>query len=727
MKLNWNKIAATSLLGIILSSLTVSAAQAPTNCAAPPLGLVAWWRAEGTTANEVDGSNGLLVGNATYGAGKVGQGFVLDGGNDLVSVGNPPSLQLQNLTIEMWFKRGSSSVVSYGSGGNGVLFGYPAGGYLLFMDSSGRPNFTQMGSWGATPSMTITDTLFHHLAVTKKDGVVTFYIDGVASAPVIYNPTFTFPSFAAIGGRSDNLDNSFFGTIDELAVYSRALSDLEVQAIFNAGGLGKCTGNVAPAVYGQPASQTALANDNVFFSVIAGGSPPLAYQWQFNATNIPGATAATLALPGVQAPQAGPYSVQVSNAFGLTLSSNAVLTVNPARPCAPLIPGLVSCWRAEGDCQDYTGGNNGTLLGATTFALGEVGRGFIFDGSQDLVTVGNAPNLQLQYFTIEAWIQRSSASLVSYDGSGSAVIFGFGNGGYSFWMDSSGRLAFSKMGGYGIVLGPTVADTGFHHVAVANGSGSLVFYLDGIPFANSPFGAAFGFSTPAAIGARADNSGNSFAGIIDELAVYDRQLTTDEIQSIFNARSSGKCYATAPVILAQPADLTVSAGDNAVLGVRAGGQPPLGYQWRFNGTNLLGATSTSLKLLAVQQAQGGNYSVLVTNPLGSNVSANALLTVNPALPCATPPTGLVSWWRGEGNGLDQAGSNNGTLVGNTAFDLGRVGLGFVLDGSGDYLNLGNPPSLQLQNLTIELWLKRNAFRGFHRCGGRSVSSTGSWE
>ncbi len=707
MKSNWTKIVAASLLGsFLLSSLTASAAQPPSICSAPPLGLVGWWRAEGTSANEVDGSNGLLVGNATYGAGKVGQGFVLDGGNDLVSVGNPPSLQLQNLTIEMWFKRGSASVVSYGSGGNGVLFGYPAGGYLLFMDSSGRPNFTQMGSWGATPTMTITDTLFHHLAVTKNEGVVTFYVDGMASAPVVFNPTFTFTWFAAIGGRSDNLDNSFFGTIDELAVYNRALSDLEVQAIFNAGGLGKCTGNVAPAIYGQPASQTASANDNVIFSVTAGGSPPLAYQWRFNATNIPGATAATLALPGVQAIQAGAYSVQVSNAFGFTLSSNAVLTVNPARSCVPLIPGLVSCWRAEGDAQDYTGGNNGTLVGSTGFALGEVGSGFIFDGNQDLVTVGNAANLQLQYFTIEAWIQRSSASLVSYDGSGNAVIFGFGNGGYSFWMDSSGRLAFSKMGGYGMVLGPTVADTGFHHVAVANGPSSLVFYLDGIPYANSAYGSTFGFSTPAAIGARADNFGNSFAGIIDELAVYDRQLTADEIQTIFNAGSSGKCYATAPVILAQPADLTVSAGDNAMLGVRAGGQPPLGYQWRFNGTNLPGATGTSLKFLTVQPTQGGNYSVLVTNPVGSNVSANALLTVNPALPCATPPTGLVSWWRGEGNGLDQAGGNNGTAVGNTAFELARVGLGFVLDGSGDYLNLGNPPSLQLQNLTIELWLKR---------------------
>src|SRR5438094_509363 len=69
--------------------------------------------------------------------------------------------------------------------------------------------------------------------------------------------------------------------------------------------------------------------------------------------------------------------------------------------------------------------------------------------------------------------------------------------------------------------------------------------------------------------------------------------------------------------------------------------------------------------------------------------------------CAPPPAGLVSWWRGEGDAADQAGANGGTLVGNTGFDTGRVGQGFVFDGSGDAVQLGNPASLRLQDFTIE--------------------------
>src|SRR5438876_1006045 len=73
--------------------------------------------------------------------------------------------------------------------------------------------------------------------------------------------------------------------------------------------------------------------------------------------------------------------------------------------------------------------------------------------------------------------------------------------------------------------------------------------------------------------------------------------------------------------------------------------------------------------------------------------------------CISSPANLVSWWRGRGNALDQAGVNNGVLAGNTSYGAGKVGVGFVFDGSGDAVQLGNPASLQLQDFTIEAWVK----------------------
>ena len=79
----------------------------------PPLGPVAWWKAEGNALDSVGSNDGTLAGATTYGTGEVGQGFVFDGNNSSgVALGNPTSLQLQDFTIEMWVKRSSASAVS---------------------------------------------------------------------------------------------------------------------------------------------------------------------------------------------------------------------------------------------------------------------------------------------------------------------------------------------------------------------------------------------------------------------------------------------------------------------------------------------------------------------------------------------------------------------------------------------------------------------------------------
>ena len=119
-------------------------------CSTPPSGLVSWWRGEGNTLDQVGGNSGTLAGNTIYGAGRVSQAFVLDGDGDGVSVGNPPGLQLQDFTIETWIKRGSSSVVSYGSYGIGIIFGYGQGGYGLYLDPNGTP---PLPGWALTRSV----------------------------------------------------------------------------------------------------------------------------------------------------------------------------------------------------------------------------------------------------------------------------------------------------------------------------------------------------------------------------------------------------------------------------------------------------------------------------------------------------------------------------------------------------------------------------------------------
>ena len=82
-----------------------------------------------------------------------------------------------------------------------------------------------------------------------------------------------------------------------------------------------------------------------------------------------------------------------------------------------------------------------------------------------------------------------------------------------------------------------------------------------------------------------------------------------------------------PSISAQPTNQSLVAGGSAAFSVTAGGGAPLSYQWRFNGANIAGATGTGYSIPVAQTFNSGNYSVFITNSLGTILSSNATLTV----------------------------------------------------------------------------------------------------
>lgn len=83
----------------------------------------------------------------------------------------------------------------------------------------------------------------------------------------------------------------------------------------------------------------------------------------------------------------------------------------------------------------------------------------------------------------------------------------------------------------------------------------------------------------------------------------------------------------APTITDQPDSQIVLAGSDITLHVGVSGSPPLGYQWRYNGIVIPGATEAALTLTNVQPPHSGNYSVRVTNAVGSVISDSAVLSV----------------------------------------------------------------------------------------------------
>jgi DNA-binding beta-propeller fold protein YncE len=96
-----------------------------------------------------------------------------------------------------------------------------------------------------------------------------------------------------------------------------------------------------------------------------------------------------------------------------------------------------------------------------------------------------------------------------------------------------------------------------------------------------------------------------------------------------------------PIIMQQPANQAAAVGANVIFTVGVVGGAPFAYQWNSNSIAIFGATNATLTLADVSlSGSGGNYSVLVSNVYGSELSSNAVLTVLAAVVTTQPASGL---------------------------------------------------------------------------------------
>jgi hypothetical protein len=103
--------------------------------------------------------------------------------------------------------------------------------------------------------------------------------------------------------------------------------------------------------------------------------------------------------------------------------------------------------------------------------------------------------------------------------------------------------------------------------------------------------------------------------------------SSDAFMAIELVGTVSKFAAGRPSITGQPQSQTVIEGQNVTLSVFAEGAVPLTYHWSKNGTPLPGVTSPSISFVGVLPSQAGNYSVTVSNSLGTSNSTVATLTV----------------------------------------------------------------------------------------------------
>lgn len=249
----------------------------------PPDGLAHWWPGDGHAGDIALGNHGALRNGVAFTTGKVGQAFNFDG-TAFVEIANTNSLEPSTITAEVWVKKlGSPGSLRYilSKGANGCFIA----SYAMYTGRTGGLSFyiSDGLNFRASPDAGtgIWDGSWHHVAGTFDGSAVRLYVDGVevgSGNPTSLSIGYGLPTNEGfyIGDYRGTCDSPFKGAIDEVSIYSRALSDSEIRAVFNTGSAGKIKPQITliPTPTPKPAPTAAPAPAGIPTPANTGTSTP---------------------------------------------------------------------------------------------------------------------------------------------------------------------------------------------------------------------------------------------------------------------------------------------------------------------------------------------------------------------------------------------------------------------------------------------------------------------
>jgi len=221
------------------------------------------------------------------------------------------------------------------------------------------------------------------------------------------------------------------------------------------------------------------------------------------------------------------------NSQGTSYGSNIGFTTNSRT----LLTDLVSYWKLDeesGTINDSFGTNNGTVTGATYNQPGKINTGLYFDAASEIINCGTGSSLRItEAITLSAWIklsatQNSYPRIVSKEG-GYCMYISTANGNLR-WFDSVNDIELNSIASFDL------RDNNWHLVTITYDKTTIRGFVDASPVGTFSYtGSLADVSTvPLTIGNRV--AGDRYAvGTIDEVGIWSRALSSDEISQLYNA------------------------------------------------------------------------------------------------------------------------------------------------------------------------------------------------
>ena len=479
-----------------------------------------------------------------------------------------------------------------------------------------------------------------------------------------------------------------------------------------------------PEFTAQPVGVTTNLGGAVSLSVTAiqNVEGSMSYQWLKDNIPLPGATNPVLTVTNVQPPRIGDYQVVVGNAWGAVTSSVATLNIQGVD--AGIWRGLVGYYPFREGARDESGfANHGTMMAGASLAPGRLGDGSSvrIDGINGLnkgVRITNSIlNAGQPGYSVNLWFKtengaKENQTLVNTDPHcGFAVSFNSdGSARLGKWMGDGDRWLSLANYSASQFSAPkwrmmTFIKDGSRFRLFADGSQESVLDMvtDGWDKPMSLWIGSIGPIYPGAL-----RPGEVFAGLIDDVRIYNRALSDAEVAALYASE-----VPRPPQITAQPVGVTTNLGGTVSLSVTAiqNVEGTMSYQWLKDGIVLPGATNPVLTVTNVQPSSIGDYQVVVGNALGSVTSSVAKLNIQGI--DAGIWRGLVGYYPFNGNANDEsANGNDGGLHGATPspdrFGKPNRAYGFsgnnasVITAEGNSLPTGSTPR------TFSVWTKPDA-------------------
>ncbi len=412
-----------------------------------------------------------------------------------------------------------------------------------------------------------------------------------------------------------------------------------------------------PSITQFPDSKTIYTNGQVTFQSGAVGTLFMTNLWHRDTValaddaRISGSTSQSVTIKQLTAADVGSYSMAVTNAFGGTASPGATLSLIPPPTSgykgAVMSNSPVGYWELDETTGptafDYAGGHNGTYGAASTLdAAGpqspeEVGFSSTNAGVQTTAfTVASAvalPPLNLttnNTVTITAWVkpsgvQQAYAGLVFSRSAGTIA-------GLSY--DSTGtKLAYEWAGNrVNFDTGIVMADGQWHFVALVVTPTNATLYSGtnhsirvAVDTLAQPV-QTFAGTTMIGLDVSAGEAARTFNGSIDEVAIFDRALSSSDINALY-AAGIGTILPLPVDITVQPTNQDLYWGERLQLIAAVSGATPITNQWYKDGVAIPGATNTTYVNPGVRPSDAGGYTLVSANAANSVTSSVAQVTV----------------------------------------------------------------------------------------------------